>query len=268
MNNTVGKSISRTPFKHWVLDHELGRLAGVLGRTNKTPAEAKPFHIIDLCAGDGETTEEHQSSPSIILKHAQYFNDMVTDGRWAKVTLIEKSAHTFYSLLSNVDPPAYVEMLNQDAVDFELIPACENQAIFIHADPNCISEWPISENLIRSLTPTTTMLATLGCNVGGLKRLPIGDRSRWFDYIEQAVSVLASWHDILLFRLENDAAQWAYLLRLPKKWSERTAETILTKGRKFTAYDISIVSMRDDYQGFRMMQRELFLTRKELANEN
>jgi hypothetical protein len=67
MQTTVGTS-SRTPFKHWLLNHMLGRIVGALssGRTPCNPV----LTVVDMCAGDGLSYgESAQSSPAIIAKH-------------------------------------------------------------------------------------------------------------------------------------------------------------------------------------------------------
>jgi len=95
----VGRS-SRPPFKHWLLNKELGRVTGIVARNpSACPATASPFHIIDLCAGDGMVTEEHDASPGIILKHARFAWRFDTPCR---VTLIERNEHTYASLLKSI----------------------------------------------------------------------------------------------------------------------------------------------------------------------
>jgi hypothetical protein len=107
------------------------------------------------------------------------------------------------------------------------------------------------------------MLATLGCNVGGLKRLSLEDRAGWFDYVRAIVNDMPTYHDALLIALDGDSAQWAYLLRLPCKWSGITQNAIHTTGAKFSDYPLSVASFRDSRAEFDSLQIRLFLTKVE-----
>jgi len=166
---TVGKS-SRTPFKHWIINAELGRLAGVFSHgSNKVPVKANPFVIYDLCAGDGANKDN--SSPSIILKHTNFMRKNRVN---VDVNLFEKSTNTFESLYLNFDGNDF-NLVNKDSSDF-ILNAKQNQASFILVDPNNISDLPVSEKMVNSFNAGTTFVITLGCNVGGLKRLDIEER--------------------------------------------------------------------------------------------
>jgi len=273
---TVGKS-SRTPFKHWVLNAELGRLCGIFSNpiaSKKVHAKANPFHVIDLCAGDGESTEDGQSSPQIICRHiyeARKRNVHV------KATLIEIAANTFECLHRNTaihlstlnDEPTptsgndWIEMIHGDAKEYRLIANHKYQAVFIHADPNSIADWPVTKHLIESLSETTTMLATLGCNVGGLKRRPAEERLEWYKHVSDIVQDMPRYHDAILIRLERDKSQWAYLLRLPRKWVNRTVASISSAGKRYSPFDLELASFRDQRSQFLAMEDYLFLTETE-----
>lgn len=83
----------RTPYKHWLLNALLGKINGALS-TRKCFAKP-PLHCVDLCAGDGKVTDEHQASPIIFQKHARH-----KFGRANRMTvdLIEKDQNTYISL--------------------------------------------------------------------------------------------------------------------------------------------------------------------------
>lgn len=258
---------SRTPFKHWVLDAHLGKIAGVLSTKNASvPAVANPFLCVDLCAGDGTETEDHQSSPRIIAKHCNF---LARRGFSVRCVFIEKQAATFESLeasMDAVDMAFPCELRNADATEYRFVPSCEKQAVFINCDPNSIADLPFSEVLAKSLTPTTTMTLTLGCNVGGLKRLRREQREEWFQYISVMIEIMPSWHDALLVALENDDAQWAYFTRLPKVWTEQQVSAIASKGQTLFPRGVRVESLHKNRQGFYDLVNRLFLTKSEMQN--
>jgi len=259
MKTTVGTS-SRTPFKHWVLDTELGRICGVLS-TGKVHAKDCPFHVIDLCAGDGHKADAaSQPSPAIIEKHCRWARSRNLS---VKATLIEQSVITFSKLCQNTNDWLWMEKLNMDARDWKLVPRDKHQAVFIHADPNTISDWPITKELLSVMPETTTMLATLGCNVGGLKRLSLEDRLPWFDHVNGCLNAMPRYHDAILIELVRDASQWAYLLRLPHVWTNDTITRLVKQGGNYTNYELNIASIRNSRDGFEAMQIRLFLTKSE-----
>lgn len=261
---TVGRS-SRTPFKHWILKTILGRINGSLStNSDKVPANPDPFHILDLCAGDGLSTDLHDCSPKIINSHVKWAKDR---GMKVRATYIEKGTSTFVQLMANCSGYHNAEFINADATTVSIVPTCPNQAIFVNADPNTIRDWPVSESLIESLTPTTTLLITMGCNVGGLKRLPLDERKEWFDHVAKVTHSLPSFHDAILVVLNNDMAQWAYLIRDPLKWSSKTMEAIRSKAKTLTGSGVTIASIRHNSGEFSELLRQLFLTKKERTNE-
>ena len=257
---TVGRSSSRTPFKHWILDSELGRICGVLS-TGKVHAMACPFHVVDLCAGDGHvSSESRKSSPEIITRHCKW---MLTKCLETKATLIERGDLTYRELLKNTPDFGWLERLNMDARQYELPRTHKHQAMFIHADPNTIADWPVTKQLLESMSETTTMLATLGCNVGGLKRLDVGDRLEWYGHVQQCMDAMPRYHDLILVELVNDASQWAYLLRLPAAWAVDTMYRLETQGKNYAKFALSMASVRLTPAAFREMEDRLFLTKKE-----
>lgn len=262
--STVGRS-SRTPFKHWLLSLELGRLVGIFANPvarAKVHAVAKPFLVVDLCAGDGGGQYGAESSPAIITKHLDFASQR---GVWVNSILIEKNAATIDELRANVPRRSWCEIVNSDARDWVCPQLKDRQAVFVHSDPNHIEDWPMTPEFVANLTETTTMLATLGCNVGGLKRLSRDQRMGWYEHVARCVENMPSYHDAVLVRLDGDQANWAYLLRLPTKWCRQTVEYILKSGKKYTEYDLDVASLRGSRESFERIQDMLFQTKKELA---
>ncbi len=259
----VGKS-SRTPFKHWVLNHHLGTIAGVLStRPKNVPARPDPFfHVVDLCAGDGVCTEDHQSSPAIIARHVKFLENA---GIPTKTTLIEKSPGTHRQLTQNVAALGIPNCLcvQMDARDFRLS-SRPRQATFINCDPNHIEDMPLASQVIAALTPATTLTLTLGCNVSGLKMLPRDRRAGWYDYANALTRGLPGWHDALLIALKRDCAQWAYILRIPIKWAPRHAAQLQKKGNAMWPHGVTVTSFRSSPHAFADALDRLFLTKKEL----
>lgn len=262
----VGRS-SRTPFKHWVLDSHLGQIVGSLStKAVNIPARPTPFLCVDLCAGDGAETEDHEASPVIITDHCDW---LASRGFKVKSILIEKQSATFETLEQNMAKKQLVhecELRNADAREFVFVPSCVNQAVFINCDPNAISDLPFAESLASSLTKTTTMTLTLGCNVGGLKMLKADKRAAWFDYMDVIVSIMPTWHDAILIAIESDAAQWAYLTRVPSVWSLKVAKDVERKGERHFPKGVRVESFRRSKRGFDDLVKRLFLTKAEVSN--
>lgn len=265
----VGTS-SRTPFKHWLLNMELGRQIGVLSLNSRSvPCKANPLLIVDLCAGDGSPSEYgEQSSPSIILSHC-------TNPRFgAKLSIqavfVEKNTHTFESLKSfvstqNLPPNHAVQCLNVDSTTLRVNPSYRDQAIFINCDPNSISDIPLTPEFMRSMTPYTTMMVTMGCNPAGIKRLSYEARKDWYNYTDLMIKHLYEYHDLILVSLVKDASQWAYLIRTPLAWSKNTLEGVKKAGDKMWKHGVTAFSYRSSQSLFRSELDRLFLTKEELA---
>lgn len=257
----VGRSTSRTPFKHFLLSALLGREGGIYARCpHKVHARAVPWHIIDMNAGDGRPSSEgDESSPALIVKHARIAAGC---GVRVKATLIERAEATYQVLRENVQPEPFIEFIHGDAREYRVPAHHRHQAIFVHTDPNHIGDWCVSRELIDSFSQTTTLLATLGCNVAGLKRLPRAERQPWFDHVSSITASMPRYHDAILFAIDRDSSQWAYLVRLPREWTERTiGEAKSGAGR--CGLELRIASWQSSAVEFDNMQRELFLTRSE-----
>jgi hypothetical protein len=258
----VGRSDSRTPGKHHLLNRILGREAGAMAHTNIL---VDPWVVIDLCAGDGRPDDASGTcSPTIIAKHASYRRDR--NGQ-VKVVLIERTKATHDALRENVEPHADTTILQADAREPWIVPTLwrENSPVFIHNDPNNINDFALSDNLVRRLPAFTTTLSTLGCNVGGLKRLDPAERQLWFDHARRVIQLMPRHHDGLMIALNGDDAQWAYLLTGPSKWRTQYEEDV---NKAFARWPKGVTCkwFKDDPGGFDKMCSELFLTRTERAS--
>lgn len=211
----VGSSKNRTLGKHVLLNKLVGREAGmlVIGKLGSTMR--RQYTILDLCAGDGLPSYHSKiSSPQILSKHLAFMKDRNVK---CDAFFIEKDPITFATLSSG-----FKNALNINALDMCRFPnnPPENSIAFIHSDPNSIKDWPLTRKLLESAPIYTTTLTTLGCNVGGLKRLSIEKRREWYDHVEDILTWLPEWHDAMLVSLRGDDAQWAYLITGPTKWME------------------------------------------------
>lgn len=269
----VGSS-SRTPSKHALLNKVVGREAGVVHRVYP----ARRYLLFDLTAGDGEGDGatgrwERDCSPGILAHHAAWLG---TRGVSAHVLLTERASSTFTALVDRllVELPsrgwvqfddaawengmATLEARQVDsrdiAVSFE-----QSDIVFANNDPNTISDWAFPECLAVGAPKMITTLSTLGCNVGGLKRLSDAERLLWYGHVQQIEQTTSRWHDVVLANIDHDPAQWAYCLSTPSEWRAAIEEDI---AKAFKNYSMN-VSWRSHGQSWRQMQDELFLTRKE-----
>ena len=206
----VGKSEIRTPGKHSALNKYLGKHVGVID--GHPGYKYKTFHVIDCTAGDGiASSESGFTSPSIIQHH---YLEMKERGIDIRALLIEKQINTYKKLKENTILP----VKNMDARKLTKI-WNDKDILFIINDPNHIGNWSLPESLSKA-PKLTTVFSTLGCNVGGLKRLPAEERIKWKEQIYNQLNLLQHWHDALLVRLERDHQQWAYLVNASDKWRE------------------------------------------------
>ena len=257
--STVGRS-SRTPIKHFLLDQIVGKIAGALG-TGNVPCKPNPFYVVDLCGGDGRETKLHQASPIILHKHCQWMRNK--RGKASVLDVIELHEGTFEELQGNVSHldgyGDWMTTICDDSRNFTLPPMKPDQAAFVHCDPNTVDQTPLTGPMVESWNIFTTYLVTLGCNVGGLKMLPLDKRAVWFDYVDLLCNHLPRHHDAVLFWLNRDASQWAYLLSIPRKWSESFSEYAVRKTSNSWERGVSAASFRFDRRSFNDNIRRLFL---------
>jgi hypothetical protein len=253
----------------------------------------------DMTAGDGipYVSAEQQDqqgdsfnqfiegcSPGIFLRHTQWLTN-----RSIKPVLLtgcEKQAITHAELLQNTAAwlgeagwqqvergmhtrgNALARYLHANSQD--LIPPGINRdaSCFIYNDPNHIEDWSLTTRFLQNCPKFTTSLSTLGCNVGGLKRIEEDKRREWFMRVEVLCdSLLQRWHDACLFSV-GGADQWAYLITAPVKWRDEITHECLKAAskleKKITAPP-QVVWRKDDPSGFYQLQRFLFLTKDEFT---
>ncbi len=256
----MGRSNLRTPPKHDLLNKMSGREAGVLSTQRLREWIQPPWVILDLCAGDG--TADHASgtsSPELLLKHAEFARRR--DYRTIAV-FVERDVATYDLLRSNVPRHDDNIVIRGDSRDPNTITDVwtPNSAVFVHNDPNTVQDFALSDQLLARLPEATTTLSTLGCNAGGLKRLPPEARSRWYEHVERIVANKPRRHDACLIRPDGDASCFAWLLTGPTVWRDRYAKDITQTWDKQT---VTTAWCNNDRDGFRTLCDELFLTRKE-----
>lgn len=241
----------------------------------------------DLTAGDGVahsgTLWTRGCSPGI-------FAHLAADGkRPHRVLLCEQNQRVYVRLLEQLhlqlprlgyesfSPSLWVHPVNRATVtalhgDARKLVTFDDvergEWVFFNNDPNNIQGWALDIFLLRRLLDTGqrfgTFMATMGCNVGGLKRLPLADREAWFGHIRHVVQLNNAFGrlDLLLFEVQNDKSQWAYLAMVPRKWRQ---ETVVRLVRVFLKAGLAVApfSFETDESAFRGAIDRLFLTRKE-----
>ena len=265
----VGKS-SRTPYKHWLYKSMLGKMIGAAS-TGKSPCNGT-IKVLDMCAGDGVETngDPLSSSPAIACHHMNsVFHNSHRVTRSAH--LYEKEYLTFEKLTLRFGGKDNMTLVNGDSrgVTTKTIGAKPGDGVFIYADPNSITTLPVTDELVDSFTDTTLFLMTLGCNVGGAKRLGIDDRRGWMDVVNMTLDSMKPWHDIHLLSLNRDDSQWAYLAAWPRVWSDDFLDASIRKGNQlWQPNGVSAFSIRKQERQFRSKLEELFYTQKELSERN
>ena len=141
----------------------------------------------------------------------------------------------------------------------------DDDVLFVVNDPNTMADWALPKAM-QYAPSLTTVFSTLGCNVGGMKRLPRGERQVWYGHVKDQLSLLQSWHDALIVTLDGDASQWAYMVNAPSKWRGEV-ESAFNKSFAYSPHELRHAWYKSNPDGFRAIQDHLFLTRKENANE-
>ena len=268
--SSVGRS-SRTPVKHYLLNAMLGKVCGVMALDRPgVPCRitnSQPMIMVDLCGGDGLKTDGQDASPVIMYHHCA---ELAKRGKRSSLEVLEHHANTFEQLEANC---AYmsrdiVTLTYGDSANYRLPKLAETQPAFVHCDPNNVDQTPLSRPFVAGFNRYTTYLVTMGCNPGGLKRTSLEKRSVWFDYVKMVVDVLPSHHDLVLFWLNRDEAKWAYLLSIPKVWSEKfTMQAVKYTSTQWTK-GVSALSFRTERRLFEDQVIQLFLTESEYENRN
>jgi len=258
----VGRSPGRTWYKHFLLDSLLGKVNGVL--TQPRCYASRPLVCVDLCAGDGVQSDDFRCSPKIMAKHVSH---KCGKQNKASLTLIERNPASFELLRQNMHDAPDATLINGDARLYRLPHLSSTQACFVHCDPNNAHQTPLTDEFVRGFSRCTMYLATLGCNAGGIKRLAIEERMKWFDYVTMLVDRLPRHHDALLFWLVNDNAQWAYLANVPKVWRDWAVTVGVEKGGEIWEKGVGGVSWRSSKQRFADEVHRLFLTDEERTGQ-
>jgi hypothetical protein len=240
----------RTPGKHDAMSGFLGKTVGVM----KVRYPWNTLHVIDCTAGDGEpNTFSGTSSPEIIQKHIAWLN---TNGGRATAVFFERSPVSASALKQKTLWPVF----NVDASEMQGYWS-PNDFLFVVNDPNTMSDWALP-GALRDAPKMTVVFSTLGCNVGGLKRLPKDQRQTWYNHVGDQLSILQHWHDALLVTLEGDKAQWAYLVNAPKVWRSDLEKTF-TKAFTGRGHQVRFAWVKSQPVEFGALIDELFLTKKE-----
>ena len=226
----VGRS-SRSHNKHrWIEWFIYNCCAAIASGSDKIGWLKLPIWVIDCCAGDGIYTDHvYTSSPRIIVEHG---NRCVKANIPFRATFIEKDKNTFLQLQKNLaamNPLFPYECLNMDVQQYE-VKAIKNQAILLLSDPNALDINAMPKDWETTLPDSMLAFITLGCNVGGLKRMEIEKRQLWFDHILTFGSLVKDRHDIVLTELMYDASQWLYMTRIPKVWTKNYIEFVYQTG--------------------------------------
>jgi hypothetical protein len=270
---SVGQSPDRTPGKHSLLDKILGRLVGAFPYIKFLNP---PFFLIDLCAGDGAPSyHSKESSPQIINKHANHIRERLGEAS-AVVILVEKDRATFDKLQKAFPATNNTYLIHGDSKDPSVIAEIAeiikskgkpSSPCFVHNDPNKVTDWAITRDLLKVLPRYTTSLTTMGCNVGGLKRLDLENRESWFDYVQVLAKAVKSvkCHNAYLASLRNDKSQWAYLVTCPAKWEKDVANDV-EKAFKDWPHGVEGAWLSDPLR-FKSLIRKLFLTKKEWEDD-
>jgi len=249
----VGKS-HRTPGKHSALDRILGMTVGV----HSIKFKNKLFSAVDCTAGDGISSEfSTATSPGIIDRHLLWLE---SKGIRTESVFYEKTPGSIETLKLAIP---HRNVIHGDS--HNMIPIWRRDSVlFVSNDPNTINDWALPDAL-RYAPQLTTVFSTLGCNVGGLKRLPQEQRNLWYDHLNAQLALLQSWHDAYLVTLKGDAAQWAYLVNQPDKWRAQT-EKAFSQAFKDSGYEVVGAWFKTETNAFSHLVHALFKTKKELSN--
>lgn len=286
MRTTTGRSEYRTPGKHGAMYRTFGREIGALSRRRMDCVSGAYWS--DLSAGDGAGEPGrpwHEScSPGILAHHARFAGY----DKPVYVDLCEKAAATYEALLDNLaenlpglgyvrvvedrwqahDGRVNLRVRNIDSTTIETLDGVPpDWAVMIVNDPNKVSDWAMHPNLMANASAgrwTCLGMSTMGCNVGGLKRISSEERAIWYQHVQGQVDGLWQHHDLLLAAIERDDAQWAYLITAPQKWVDATEQDVRNA---FGQEGLSLRCewLRRDPDAFRDLLDVLFKTRKERA---
>jgi hypothetical protein len=274
----VGRSW-RTPAKHDLVRRILGQ---EVGAARNLPG-ARRLVWLDLTAGDAaqvDGEEWHKAcSPGILAYHA------TKSPKPVEIRLHEIQPATYDRLLDNLwthlpslgyeqlDSQVWVHnhdhviltALNMSGKDARVNGIGRGDAVFVVNDPNAISEWAMRDTFAAEITSRTWLfrsLSTMGCNPGGLKRIDIEARLKWFDAVEEQQAALPDHRDLVIAAIARDDAQWAYMLSTAWQWRSTTEKVIEATFRRFGR--TALMSWyRQDTSAFQDTKLRLFLQKTE-----
>lgn len=281
LTTTTGRS-ERTPAKHRMLDRFVGQEVGALNAVQHWANPPRKALWLDLTAGDGvgsvESDWERSCSPGILARHAAQSAVPVD------VVLYERAPATFQMLAVNLDDhlPALGWQRVADttwrngAHSFDVrlgnsldatIVISPRTAVMALNDPNLVTDWAMAPDLLARVMRAkfARIFNTLGCNVGGLKRLDAAERAAWFDHLRRIEQLMPDRLDLMLAAIDRDAAQWAYAIVTSIRWRTRASaefrSALASIGREGT-----VAWYRDNPDDYVDLCRRLFLTKAELAS--
>ena len=272
----VGTSFGRTPGKHWLLDKFFGTLTGAsYSLIVKRQMLKLPLVFLDLCAGDGrDTIESGTCSPGIIWKHATWFKDRMGENS-VVVILVEKDRAT-YDLLRQKYESLGACVIHGDSSEQSTIDLIKkylfskispSSPVLIHHDPNVVTNWCLSRNYL-DISNYATAMVTMGCNVGGVKRLPLPDRMEWYknfaDLTDHALATNGRL-DVCLSALKKDSSNWAYAVSAPSVWKDKVEVTVKNAFKDWKN-GIEIEWMNSNPE-FNTLIDKLFLTKEEFDQD-
>lgn len=294
----VGRSW-RTYAKHELMNNVIGQEVGVVNNSKSQKfADVDRSVWIDLTAGNAELVDDPDSavtspwhracSPGILASHATFSRKPV------EIILHEIKPGTYDQLLTNLaehlpdlgyekdgenvwrfGETATVTALNISGQDADVSFIRRSDAAVVLNDANAITDWAMRSTFAAEICNRTwcfRSLSTMGCNPGGIKRLDLDERRRWFGHVETQQASLPRYRDLLLAAIEKDEAQWAYLLCTAAKW-QRTSEKIVNSAfntaikklpKESKGRTAAMTWNRGDPSGFEETKRRLFLTKPEL----
>jgi hypothetical protein len=141
-------------------------------------------------------------------------------------------------------------------------------AALVLMDPNAITYWAWGATFADEIAAATKWFrsfSVMGCNPSGIQGVLSRERrDEWFSWIDDQVRALPAYpkQDLLLVRLERDAAKWGYMMRTAVAWRERT-EKYVRKAFADVGAGVEISWYRLDPDHFKAIENKLFLMMKE-----
>lgn len=283
----MSKRSARTPGKLDFIDKLVGQEIGAAPYLPGRPADR--VYLVDLTAGDGEIGEEYlrkdgswwyNCSPGILIRIAKKSRLPVV------IDLYEIARNNYDRLIANLrkylGEPWGIN--NDDATCWILKEDCDvtvraffgsgsnasvermrpGDSTLILNDPYNVHTWAMRSTMVREIfskeVPWCRTVSVMGCNPGGLHRLPSRDRQQWYGQLEALKESLPRYHDMCLAAIDGDASLWAYAATTAAKWRGETEKVIRAA---FAEYDMTIVWWKLSPAEFRQLEDKLFTTRKE-----